>query len=108
MLRVFVGRGRGKTRGALLLALTALAVLAAHALAGGGEEETHRCHGREAKILGTSGDDGLPGTPGAGVQPGPPGRDVIGGGPGNDPLSASLGTDLVCGGAGDDVIHGGR
>jgi Ca2+-binding RTX toxin-like protein len=101
MLRVFVGRGRGKHRGGLLLAVIALALgVAGGALAAGGpEEEEHRCHGRVATIVGTSGDDVLHGTPG---------RDVIWGAPGNDTIYASLGNDLVCGGAGDDVIHGGR
>src|SRR6201991_3586028 len=101
MLRVFVGRGRGKLRGGLLLAVIALALGAAGAAlaAGGSEEQAPRCHGRLATIVGTSGDDILHGTPG---------RDVIWGGPGNDTIYASLGNDLVCGGAGDDVIHGGR
>jgi Ca2+-binding RTX toxin-like protein len=88
---------------ALLLAVAALAVFAAQAIGasteGGAEEEVHRCHGRVATIVGTSGDDVLHGTPG---------RDVIWGGPGNDTIYGSLGNDLICGGAGDDVIHGGR
>src|SRR6185312_14659895 len=75
------------------------ALFAAHAVAGGAEEEVHRCHGRQATIVGTSGDDVLHGTPG---------RDVIWGGPGNDTIYGSLGNDLICGGGGDDVIHGGR
>jgi Ca2+-binding RTX toxin-like protein len=85
-----------------LLAVVALALIAAHAIAAGGppgEEEVHRCHGRRATIVGSSGDDVIHGTPG---------RDVIWGGPGDDTIYASLGNDLVCGGAGDDVIHGGR
>jgi Ca2+-binding RTX toxin-like protein len=63
------------------------------------EEEPPRCHGRQAEIVGTDGDDVLHGTPE---------RDVIWGGPGDDEIRSSLGNDLVCGGAGDDVIHGGR
>jgi Ca2+-binding RTX toxin-like protein len=63
------------------------------------EEEPPRCHGRQAEIIGTDGDDELHGTPE---------RDVIWGGPGNDDLRSSLGNDLVCGAGGDDVIHGGR
>ncbi|MET0305945.1 MAG: calcium-binding protein [Solirubrobacterales bacterium] len=63
------------------------------------EEEPPRCHGRQAEIIGTDGDDELHGTPE---------RDVIWGGPGDDELSSSLGNDLVCGAGGDDVIHGGR
>ena len=94
-----MGRGRGKLRRALPLAAL-LGVFAAHAVAAGdGAEEEHRCHGRQATIVGTAGADVLRGTPG---------RDVIWGGPGDDAIFASLGNDLVCGGAGDDVIHGGR
>jgi Ca2+-binding RTX toxin-like protein len=97
-----VGRGRGTLRGAaLLLAVIALALIAVQALAAAApsEEEVHRCHGRRATIVGTSGDDVIHGTPG---------RDVIWGGPGNDTIYGELGNDLICGGAGDDVIHGGR
>ncbi len=88
-------------RGALLLAVAALCLLASDAFAAGpgGEEEVPRCHGRRATIVGTAGDDVLHGTPS---------RDVIWGGPGNDTIYGSLGNDLICGGAGDDVIHGGR
>jgi Ca2+-binding RTX toxin-like protein len=83
----------------LMVAAAVAGVFAAHALAAGSKEEVHRCHGRQATIVGTAGEDVLRGTPG---------RDVIWGGPGDDAIFASLGNDLVCGGAGDDVIHGGR
>jgi len=63
------------------------------------EEETPRCHGRRAKILGTEGDDVIHGTPA---------RDVIWGGGGDDVIYGSLGNDLICGGPGADQIHGGR
>jgi RTX calcium-binding nonapeptide repeat (4 copies) len=63
------------------------------------EEETPRCHGRQAKIIGTDGDDVLPGTPE---------RDVIWGGKGKDTILGSLGNDLLCGGPGADLVHGGR
>jgi Ca2+-binding RTX toxin-like protein len=63
------------------------------------EEETPRCHGRRAQIVGTDGNDVLIGTPG---------RDVIWAGPGNDLIYGELGNDLICGGGGDDIIHGGR
>ncbi len=63
------------------------------------EEETPRCHGRRAKIVGTDGPDVLRGTPG---------RDVIWGGGGDDEILGSLGNDLLCGGPGDDLIRGGR
>ena len=63
------------------------------------EEETPRCHGRRAMIVGTEGDDVLQGTPE---------RDVIWGGGGNDTILGSLGNDLLCGGPGADLVHGGR
>jgi Ca2+-binding RTX toxin-like protein len=63
------------------------------------EEEDPRCHGRQAKIVGTDEDDVLHGTPD---------RDVIWGGDGDDRILGSLGNDLLCGGAGADVVHGGR
>ena len=97
-----MGRGRGKKRAALPLAVAALGLIAAQAIAavgGPGETEVHRCHGRRAAIVGTAGDDVLQGTPS---------RDVIWGGPGDDTVFGKLGNDLVCGGAGDDVVHGGR
>jgi Ca2+-binding RTX toxin-like protein len=62
-------------------------------------EETPRCHGRRATIVGTEGNDVIHGTPG---------RDVIWGGGGDDQIFGSLGNDLICGGPGDDLIHGGR
>jgi Ca2+-binding RTX toxin-like protein len=63
------------------------------------EEEPPRCHGRQAKIVGTEAPDVLRGTPG---------RDVIFGGGGEDEITGSLGNDLICGGPGSDLIHGGR
>ena len=61
--------------------------------------ETPICHGRQAKIVGTPGDDVLHGTPD---------RDVIWAGNGDDEVFGSLGNDLLCGGPGADVVHGGR
>ncbi len=61
--------------------------------------ETPVCHGRQAKIVGTEGNDVLRGTPD---------RDVIWGGKGEDTIFGSLGNDLLCGGADADVVHGGR
>jgi Ca2+-binding RTX toxin-like protein len=61
--------------------------------------ETPICHGRQAKIVGTAGNDVIQGTPG---------RDVIWGGKGDDTISGSLGNDLLCGGPGADLIRGGR
>ena len=63
------------------------------------DEEDPRCHGRQAKIVGTDGDDVIHGTPS---------RDVIWGGEGDDQIYGSLGNDLICGGPGSDLIHGGR
>jgi Ca2+-binding RTX toxin-like protein len=85
---------------AVVLAVAA-AVMASTALAAeeNGTIETPRCHGRQAKIVGTEGDDVLRGTPG---------RDVIWGGKGDDKIYGSLGNDLICGGPGADLIHGGR
>ena len=87
--------GRG-IAAAITAALAAVVFIAA---APAEEEETPRCHGRRAKLVGTEGPDVLHGTPG---------RDVIWGGEGDDQIFGSLGNDLVCGGLGDDLIHGGR
>jgi Ca2+-binding RTX toxin-like protein len=65
----------------------------------GAEIEAPRCHGRQATIVGTDGNDLLHGTPD---------RDVIWGGKGDDTIYGSLGNDLLCGGPGADLIHGGR
>jgi Ca2+-binding RTX toxin-like protein len=82
---------------ALLLAFAAFAVSAAAAQKE--EEETPRCHGRRAKIVGTDGNEVIRGTPG---------RDVIWAGGGDDLVYGNLGNDLICGGPGNDQIHGGR
>jgi Ca2+-binding RTX toxin-like protein len=86
--------GRG-----LALAAAGLAAVVFIAAAPAEDEETPRCHGRRAEIVGTEGNDVLRGTPG---------RDVIWGGGGDDEILGSLGNDLLCGGLGDDLIHGGR
>jgi Ca2+-binding RTX toxin-like protein len=94
-----------KLRIAALAALTAFAAFATFAViptAGAAENETieaPRCHGRQATIVGTDGNDVIHGTPG---------RDVIWGGKGDDTIYGSLGNDLICGGPGADLIHGGR
>jgi len=81
------------------------AVLAAVLFLGAGPgynetvEEPPRCHGRQAKTIGSEGDDVIHGTPG---------RDVIWGGGGDDEIFGSLGNDLICGGPGADLVHGGR
>jgi Ca2+-binding RTX toxin-like protein len=87
-----IGRG-------FLAAMAVLTAIVFVAAAPPEDEETPRCHGRRAEIVGTPGDDVLQGTPE---------RDVIWAGPGNDQVYGSLGNDLLCGGGGDDLIHGGR
>jgi Ca2+-binding RTX toxin-like protein len=87
---------KGRGLGAAAAVLAAVVFIAA---APTEEAEPPRCHGRQAEIVGTDGDDVLHGTPE---------RDVIWGGPGDDEIRSSLGNDLVCGGGGDDVLHGGR
>jgi Ca2+-binding RTX toxin-like protein len=82
-----------------VIGLVALGAIFALGAAPAEEEETPRCHGRQAKIVGTEGPDVLRGTPG---------RDVIWGGGGDDEITGSLGNDLLCGGPGNDLIHGGR
>jgi Ca2+-binding RTX toxin-like protein len=88
-------RGWGIVAGLALLGLA----LIAQAVAAAEEAEPLRCHGRNASIIGTEGDDTLRGTPG---------RDVILAGPGDDTILGGLGNDLICGGPGADLIHGGR
>ncbi len=84
----------------VLTAIFSMGLVAAVFIAAGSTyEETPRCHGRRATIVGTAGDDVLHGTSH---------RDVIWGGPGNDVIYGELGNDLICGGPGDDLIHGGR
>ena len=78
---------------ALLLAGTALGAVSQK------EDDVPRCHGRQAKIIGTDGADTLHGTPS---------RDVIWGGDGDDKIYGSLGNDLLCGSRGTDLVHGGR
>ena len=92
---------RRRVRGIAAGLLLGSAVFAAVAVAA--EEnatiDTPICHGRQAMIVGTDGDDVLHGTPD---------RDVIWGGKGDDTILGSLGNDLLCGGPGADLIHGGR
>lgn len=90
---------RGVVVLAAVLIAAAYAVDAGAAVQRGAEIENPRCHGRQATIVGTEGDDVIHGTPG---------RDVIWGGGGNDVIWGELGNDLICGGPGSDLIHGGR
>lgn len=87
-----MGRGLGAAA-AVLAAVVFIAAAPAE------EDDVPRCHGRQAEIVGTDGNDVLRGTPE---------RDVIFGGGGEDEITGSLGNDLLCGGLGDDTIHGGR
>jgi Ca2+-binding RTX toxin-like protein len=87
--------GRGTTVAAVLLAVLVATVAAAPAP----DDEDPRCHGRQARIVGTDRADVLHGTPS---------RDVIWGALGDDTIVGSLGNDLLCGGPGADLIHGGR
>ena len=79
------------------VALVAVALVSIGAASGA--DDVPRCHGRQARIVGTDRADVLQGTPG---------RDVIWGGLGDDTVLGSLGNDLLCGGPGADLIHGGR
>lgn len=87
-------------RGVIAVLLLVSAAFAAVAGAADNEgDDVPRCHGRQAEIVGTDGDDDLRGTPE---------RDVIWAGKGNDVVFGSLGNDLICGGPGTDQMHGGR
>jgi Ca2+-binding RTX toxin-like protein len=86
--------------GVIAAALLVLAAFAAVAGAADNEgDDVPRCHGRQAEIVGTDGDDEIRGTPE---------RDVIWAGKGDDVVFGSLGNDLICGGPGTDEMHGGR
>ncbi|MGD9734181.1 MAG: calcium-binding protein [Solirubrobacterales bacterium] len=88
-------------RGVLTVALLAAAAAIFAASAGGAEgpQETPRCHGKKATIVGTPGDDVIVGT----AEP-----DVIVTFAGDDTVYSGLGNDFVCTGLGDDHIRGGR
>ncbi|MFL5834451.1 MAG: calcium-binding protein [Solirubrobacterales bacterium] len=89
-----------RTWGVIVVLLLASAAFAAIASAADNEgDDVPRCHGRQAEIVGTDGDDDLRGTPE---------RDVIWAGNGDDVVFGSLGNDLICGGPGTDEMHGGR
>lgn len=86
-------------RGFLVAGALTVALVASANAATNDTIDNPRCHGRQAKIVGTDGNDVLMGTPE---------RDVIWGGDGDDAIYGSLGNDLVCGAPGADVVHGGR
>ncbi|HET9197744.1 MAG TPA: calcium-binding protein, partial [Solirubrobacterales bacterium] len=86
-------------RTVVVLAALAALLIVGTAVAAPEGEDVPRCHGRQAQIVGTDGDDTIRGTPT---------RDVIWGGEGDDVVFSSLGNDLICGGPGTDEMHGGR
>lgn len=90
-------RGRGALAAIALVALAAVLVVESAVVATG--EETQRCRGELATIVGTSGDDVLRGTEE---------RDVIWAGPGDDTVYGGRGSDVICGGPGSDLLRGGR
>jgi hypothetical protein len=57
------------------------------------------CRGKQAKIIGTRGND---------LRSGTPGVDVMVGLAGKDNLSGLAGNDIICGGAGKDTLKGGK
>lgn len=84
--------------GILLLILFALPV----------DSSTAQCHGLDATVVGTAGDDVLRGTHRDDVIVGLKGNDRIYPGGGNDTVCAGPGLDLVWGGDGRDHLRGGR
>ena len=72
-----------------------------------GGAATPACFGRQATIIGTSGDEHLVGTPSNDVIVGLGGDDVIAGNGGNDFICAGDGNDVAVSGAGGDHIDGG-
>jgi len=71
------------------------------------EPATPTCAGRDATIVGTSGDDTLTGTKKADVIVAFSGDDAIFGLDGNDVICALGGNDFVKGRAGNDLVRGG-
>jgi len=65
------------------------------------------CHGSEATMVGTAGDDDLDGTAGADVIVGHGGEDLIDGLGEDDILCGGPGFDELTGGLGEDVLDGG-
>ena len=93
----------------LLSASALLALLAALVPTPVGAQEATpppTCGGKEATIVGTSGNDVLIGTNGNDVIVGLGGRDKIRGLDGNDTICGGPGGDVLVGGAGRDVMFG--
>ncbi len=70
-------------------------------------ETVYFCHGREATMLGTPGDDLIEGTEGRDVIVAFAGADVIHGNGGNDVICGNNGADIIYGNRGADRIYGG-
>jgi Tol biopolymer transport system component len=66
------------------------------------------CKGQPVTIVGTAGDDTIPGTTGADVVHGLDGNDTINGGNGKDILCGGLGNDRINGGKGKDQLIGNK
>lgn len=94
-----------RTRTVLVVAaaLCLLAVLPSDPAAAGGV----RCDGRQATIVGTSGNDVLVGTQGPDVINGLGAHDEIDGRGGRDRICGSNGPDTITGGGGNDRLFGG-
>lgn len=86
--------------------MAVLAILAVPATTALGQT-SHRCDGKVATIVGTSGPDVLVGTDDKDVIVGLGGDDRIIGGRGNDTICGGTGRDRIAGGAGKDTIFGG-
>lgn len=95
--RARIGDQRKRHRAAAGLAACLVALVSAPG-AGAAPAAGAACQGREATIVGTSGDDTLEGTDH---------NDVIVGGRGDDRITGLGRKDVICGGAGRDVIDAG-
>ena len=70
-------------------------------------ETVYFCHGRQATLLGTSGNDVIEGTPERDVIVAFAGADVIRGNGGSDVICGNDGRDVIYGNGGSDRIYGG-
>ena len=84
---------------ALAISVGAVGAVASSAVTSVAAAAPTECHGVEATIVGTPGDDHLVGTSG---------KDVVVAGMGDDVVVGNGGHDVICGRAGDDVLRGGK